>query len=106
MENQNDSANHKINNLWERACLGLLTILVSILLMAYQGVTGDLKETQAQVAVLQSVKVSKDDMNSVETRLNNKIDAAFSNLVSRSASDKQDILARLDLYFAAVKNRR
>jgi len=99
-------ASGKINQLWEKLALGLLSLIVTGLFLVYQGVSSDLKETQAQVAVLQTQKVDRADLRETESRLNNKIDAAFSNLVSRSAADKQDVIQRLDLYFSTLKNKR
>ena len=104
MESQSDGIS-TFGALWQKLALGLISLLVAGLFLVYQGVSSDLKETQAQVAVLQTQKVDRADLRETESRLNNKIDAAFSNLVSRSAADKQDILQRLDLYFSTLKKR-
>lgn len=92
----NDDANIRINNLWERLCLGMLSLIVSALFMTYQAQRSDFKSLEEKVLVMQTGKVNKEDLKDVESRLNNKIDASISNLIARSASDKADIIARLE----------
>lgn len=91
-----DNANAKIANLWERAALGLLSFIVASLFTVYQGQRTDFKALEEKVLVMQTSKVNKEDLRDVESRLNNKIDASISNLIARSASDKADIISRLE----------
>jgi hypothetical protein len=102
----NDSEINSFPRMWERAALALLAFIVSCLFIFYQGQREDYKGLEEKVVTMQSSKVNKEDLKDVEGRINNKIDAMSSNLVSRSAADKADILARLDLYFSQVKNNR
>lgn len=82
--------------LWERVALGLLSFIVAALFMFYQAQRSDFKSLEEKVLVMQTGKVNKEDLKDVESRLNNKIDASISNLIARSASDKADIIARLE----------
>jgi hypothetical protein len=102
----NDSEINSFPRMWERAALGLLAFIVSALFIFYQGQREDYKGLEEKVVTMQSSKVSREDLKDTESRLNNKIDASISNLISRSTADKADILARLDLYFSQVKNNR
>jgi hypothetical protein len=102
----NDDTNIKINNLWERLCLGLLSFIVSCLFLFYQGQREDFKGLEEKVVTMQTGKVNKEDLREVEARLNTKMDAGFSNLIARSAQDKADVISRLDLYFSQVKNTK
>lgn len=94
-----NDANAKISNLWERLALGLISLFVTILFMVYQGQQSEFKALEARVLSIQMDKVSKDDLNAVEQRINKNLDARINELISRSTSDKQDIIQRIDLYF-------
>lgn len=96
-------ANIRINNIWERLCLGLLTIVVSALFMTYQAQRSDFKSLEDKVLVMQMNKVNKEDLKDAVSGINTKMDAMFSNLRQQSVSDKQDILDRLELYFGKLK---
>lgn len=96
-------ANIRINNIWERLCIGLLTLVVSALFMTYQAQRGDFKSLEDKVLVMQMNKVNKEDLKDAVSGINIKMDAMFSNLRQQSVSDKQDILDRLELYFGKLK---
>lgn len=102
----NDSANIRINNLWERLCLGMLSLIVSALFLTYQGQRTDFKNLEEKVLTMQTGKVNREDLREVENRLNNKIDASISDLISRSAADKAEIIRTIELYFVGVKNKQ
>ena len=91
------------NNLWERLALALLTFIVTCLFLAYQYQREDFKSLEEKVLTMQTSKVNKEDLKDVESRLNNKIDAAISNLISRSSSDKADIISRLEYLLNSKK---
>jgi len=95
----NETANSRINNLWERLALGLLSLVMAIMFLAYQEQRGEFKELESKVASLQMDKVSKQDLREVEQRLLQGFDARFSQLQAQQESNKQDILQRIDLYF-------
>lgn len=99
-------ANGRINHLWERACLGLLSFVVACLFIFYQGMRQDYKEMQANINQLQMVKVNKEDLREVEIRLNTKIESLGTTLTANSVANKADILGRLDLYFNTIKNKK
>lgn len=101
----NDTANSRINNLWERACIGLLTIVVSYMGMAYKDLVNDIRSANDKIVLLQMDKVGKSDMREMEVRTNSRMDAGFSNLAQRVDSNQQDILRQLDRYFGNIKNR-
>lgn len=96
-------ANIRINNIWERLCIGLLTLVVSALFMTYQAQRSDFKSLEDKVLVMQMNKVNKEDLKDAVSGINIKMDAMFSNLRQQSVSDKQDILDRLELYFGKLK---
>lgn len=87
---------NSFTRLWERVALGLLSFIVAALFMFYQGQREDFKGLEEKVLTMQTSKVNREDLREVEARLNNKIDASISNLIARSASDKADIIARLE----------
>jgi len=94
-----DEASAKIANLWERLALGLISLFVTMLFMTYQGQQAEFKALESRVLAIQVEKVSRSDLADVEQRINKNLDARINELISRSTSDKQDILQRLDLYF-------
>jgi len=105
-DNHNDSnvsaaviVDRRIGMYWERIALGLLSFVVTVMFLAYQSHQADFKELSAKVLNLQMEKVSRTDLNEVEQRINKNFDARIGELISRSTADKQDILARIDLYF-------
>lgn len=93
------SANQRINSVWERLALGLLSLVVGAMILAYQGMRADHKELEAKVFTLQMDKVSKADLRETESRLLQGFHAQISDLKSQQESNKQDILSRIDLYF-------
>lgn len=99
-------ANSRINAIWERVALGLLSFIVACLFVFYQGMKTDYKDMQASITQLQMIKVNKEDLRDTETRLNTKIDALASELKANSIANKADILARMDLYFGSLKNKK
>ena len=103
---QNDSANNRINNMWERGCIALLTIVVSYMGMAYKDVVNDVKSANDKIILLQMDKVGKSDMREMEVRTNSRMDAGFTNLAQRIDSNQQDIMRQLQFYFESVKNKR
>lgn len=101
----NDSANVRINNLWERACIALLTLIVSYMGMAYKDLTTDVRLANDKIVMLQMDKVGKADNKDMEIRINSRMDAGFTNLSQRIEANQQDIMRQLQLYFGQVKGR-
>jgi len=101
-----NDANSRISNLFEKACLALLSLFVSIMFISYQGINSDYKEMQATITQLQMIKVNKEDLREVEVRLNTKIESIGATLSANSMANKADILGRMDLYFGSLKNRK
>lgn len=101
-----NDANSRISNLFEKACLALLSLFVSIMFISYQGIKSDYKEMQATITQLQMIKVNKEDLREVEVRLNTKIESLGATLSANSMANKADILGRMDLYFGSLKNRK
>ena len=99
-------ANNRISNLFEKACLALLSLFVTIMFISYQGIKSDYKEMQASITQLQMIKVNKEDLREVEVRLNTKIESLGATLSANSMANKADILGRMDLYFGSLKNRK
>lgn len=103
MTTPND-ANHRINNLWERACLALLSLFVTIMFMTYQGLSKDVKDANDKIILLQMDKVGKSDMRDFEVRTNSRMDAGFTSLAQRIDSNQQDILRQFQFYFDKAKS--
>lgn len=101
----NDSANARINNLWERACIGLLTLVVTYMGMAYKDIVSEVRSANDKIVLLQMDKVGRSDMREMEVRTNSRMDAGFSNLAQRVDSNQQDIIRQLDRYFGSIKNK-
>ena len=101
----NASSKVCITNLWERACIALLTLVVSYMGMAYKDVTTEIRLANDKIVLLQMDKVGKSDMREMEVRTNSRMDAGFSNLAQRIDSNQQDIMRQLQLYFGNIKNK-
>ncbi len=86
-----ESANSRINNLYEKLAIGLLTIMVGWMQIQYTESKEQMKDLETKVQTLYLEKVSKSDLREVEDRINSKIDGM-----------KSDLLARLDLYFGKL----
>lgn len=99
MSTDNNSANHRLNGIWERLALGLLSLVLGITLLTIQGMRADQKELEGKVFTLQMDKVSKADLRETENRLLQGFQAQITDLKSQQESSKQDILSRIDLYF-------
>jgi hypothetical protein len=84
----------------------MLSLIVSALFLTYQGQRTDFKNLEEKVLTMQTGKVNREDLREVENRLNNKIDASISDLISRSAADKAEIIRTIELYFVGVKNKQ
>ena len=83
-----ETANSRINSVWERLAIALLGILLGWMQIQYQDSKQQVKELEVKVQTLYLDKVSKGDLKDVELRINDKIEGM-----------KTDLLARLDLYF-------
>lgn len=90
-----DSANTRINGLFEKAAIALLGILLGWMQIQYQDSKEQVKELETKVQTLYIDKVSKSDLKDVEERINSKIDGM-----------KTDLLARLDWYFRGRDNSK
>lgn len=101
-----NDANNRISNLFEKACLALLSLFVTIMFITYQGMKSDYKEMQGNIYQLQMVKVNREDLREVEVRLNTKIESLGATLSANSMANKADILGRMDLYFGSLKNKK
>lgn len=98
-----DNANHRINNLWERCCIALLTLVVGYIGLAYKDLVTEQRLANDKIVQLQMDKISKSDMREMEIRTNSRMDAGFTNLAQRIDSNQQDIMRQLQLYFGNIK---
>lgn len=103
MASPND-ANSRINNLWERATLALLSLFVTVMFITYSGLAKDVKDANDKIVLLQMDKVGKSDMRDFEVRTNSRMDAGFSSLAQRIDSNQQDILRQFQFYFDRAKS--
>lgn len=74
-----DSANHRINNLWERAAISLLMILLGVVQTQYWADKNEskqeIKELNTKVLELYRTSVTKTELKELETRLTNNNEA-------------------------------
>lgn len=105
MSSPND-ANSRINNLWERATLALLSLFVTIMFFSYNNISKEVKDANDKIVLLQMDKVGKSDMRDFEVRTNSRMDAGFSSLAQRIDSNQQDILRQFQFYFDKAKSGR
>lgn len=68
-----ENANHRINNLWERAAIGLLMLLLGVVQVQYTADRNDskqeIKELNTKVLELYRTSVTKQELKELETRL-------------------------------------
>ena len=105
MSSPND-ANTRLNNIWERATLGLLSLFVTIMFFSYNNIAKEVKDANDKIVLLQMDKVGKSDMRDFEVRTNSRMDAGFSSLAQRIDSNQQDILRQFQFYFDKAKSGR
>jgi len=101
----NETANNRINLMWERGCIALLTIVVGYMGMAYKDIVTEVRAANDKIVLLQMDKVGRVDAREMEARTNSRMDAGFSNLAQRIDSNQQDIMRQLDRYFGSIKNK-
>lgn len=91
----NTSANTRINNLWERACIGILMLLIAFMQTQYTAdrteSKAEVKELNVKVLELYRTSVTKMELKELETRLNANNEAIRSdirNLLTLYLDDK------------------
>lgn len=74
-----DSANHRINNLWERTAIGLLILLLGVVQTQYWADKNEskqeIKEINTKVLELYRTSVTKTELKELETRLTSNNEA-------------------------------
>ena len=93
----------RINTYWERAALGLMAIVLSLVVWTYQQQSSRVEALETKVIALDKVKVDKGDLREVEDRLNSKMDGLRTDIINRQDIMQSNILGRLDLYFQTKK---
>ena len=93
------SAESRINSYWERAALGLMAIVMSLVVWSFQEQGKRVENLEAKVIAMDKVKVDRSDLKEVEERLNSKMDALKSDIIARQDLMQSSILSRLDMYF-------
>lgn len=93
----------RINTYWERAALGLMAIVMSLIVWTYQQQSAKVETLETKVIALDKVKVDKGDLREVEDRLNSKMDGLRTDIINRQDIMQSNILGRLDLYFQTKK---
>lgn len=89
----------RINTYWERAALGLMAIVMSLVVWSFQEQGKRVENLEAKVIAMDKVKVDRSDLKEVEERLNSKMDALKSDIIARQDLMQSSILSRLDMYF-------
>lgn len=90
-----DSANNRINNLWEKFAIGLLSVVMALGMLVIQDIRTQNKELESRVLFLYTDKVSNQQLKDTEQRLVTNIEGM-----------RSDLLARLDLYFGSLSKRK
>ena len=93
----------RINTYWERAALGLMAIVMSLIVWTYQQQSAKVEALETKVIALDKVKVDRGDLREVEDRLNSKMDGLRTDIINRQDIMQSNILGRLDLYFQTKK---
>lgn len=93
----------RINTYWERAALGLMAIVMSLIVWTYQQQSAKVEALETKVIALDKVKVDKGDLREVEDRLNSKMDGLRTDIINRQDIMQSNILGRLDLHFQTKK---
>lgn len=89
----------RINTYWERAALGLMTIVMSLVVWSFQEQGKRVENLEAKVIAMDKVKVDRGDLKELEERLNSKMDALKSDILARQDLLQASIISRLDVYF-------
>lgn len=92
-----DSANTRISDLTQKAAIGLLSLVVTFMGILYNGQQDRIKDLENRVIVIQTTKVDRSDLKEFKEEINASISAMKTDLITRSANDKKDILDRIDL---------
>ena len=93
----------RINTYWERAALGLMAIVMSLIVWTYQQQSAKVEALETKVIALDKVKVDKGDLREVEDRLNSKMDGLRTDIINRQDIMQSNILGRLDLNYQTKK---
>ncbi len=92
--NQATGADTRINGYWEKWGLWVAVALLSVCAYTFQDQKSRIDRLEADVQKLYIEKVSKEDMKEFEARVTKQVEGI-----------KEDILSRLDLYFATTHKR-
>ena len=91
----NSSANTRITNIWEKACIGILMLLLGLVQMQYTSDRAEskqeIKELNVKVLELYRTSVTKQELKELESRLNANNEAIRSdirNLLTLYLDDK------------------
>ena len=93
----------RINTYWERAALGLMAIVMSLIVWTYQQQSAKVEALETKVIALDKVKIDKGDLREVEDRLNSKMEGLRTDIINRQDIMQSNILGRLDLHFQTKK---
>lgn len=104
LDNPDTSAHSRITVAWEKLATWALSFIIVLLGIGYNDQKSKIERMESVVLSLQVDKVSKVELREVEMRINNNFDLRMNELISRSASDKQDILSRIDLLLGSRYN--
>ena len=89
----------RINTYWERAALGLMAIVMSLIVWTYQQQSAKVEALETKVIALDKEKIGRGDLREVEERLNSKMDGLKSDILARQDILQANIISRLDVYF-------
>lgn len=79
-----ESAHHRMNNLWERAAIGILLLLLSVVQVQYASDKNDMKqevkELNVKVLELYRTSVTKQELKELEDRLTKNVEGIRSDI--------------------------
>lgn len=89
----------RINTYWERAALGLMAIVMSLVVWSFQEQGKRVENLEAKVISMDKEKIGRGDLREVEERLNSRMDGLKSDILARQDLLQASIISRLDVYF-------
>lgn len=97
-----DNANHRINNLFERAAIGLLLLVLGFVQTQYWSdkaeSKAEIKELNIKVLELYRTSVTKQELKELETRLTAGNEALRSDVKNQTEAVRADVRQILTFY--------
>ena len=99
MSNSPQDANSRITEYWEKFSLYACGIAITLICFLYLDQRSRIDKLEERTQFLMVDKVNQGQLKDAVSGIMSRIDATDAANASRQASDKADILDRMDLYF-------